>query len=285
MAIALTAYAATFKTIYSFTGGGDGRKPVAGLVFASNGFLYGTTSAGGAHHRGTVFRINPVTGKLTTLHAFSGPDGETPLAGLVADRFGSLYGTTSAGGEKSQAAFVAPAGTIFKIGPTGRLTTLYTFSGWFCGFTCPTNPPPQDGDGGNPKSDLVLRAGALYGTGAQPNLVSSVGWVFKFSLKPPNLKILFNFVSDEGNWPFGALPLAGVAFDKAGNIYGTTLDGPATGGWRRRGISARAKTAHSRSCTALAPAAASTGDIRWAICCSWTVRFKARRLVRSSRSI
>ena len=72
-----------------------------------SGNLYGTTSQGGAHSKGTVFRLAP-TGKLTVLHSFSGPDGATPLAGLIRNAAGTLYGTASTGGAHGR-------GTVYRI--------------------------------------------------------------------------------------------------------------------------------------------------------------------------
>jgi len=91
----------TLTTLHSFDGT-DGATPVAGLVQATNGDLYGTTSSGGANDDGTVFKITP-TGTLTRLHSFDGTDGETPVAGLVQATNGDLYGTTSSGGPTTMA--------------------------------------------------------------------------------------------------------------------------------------------------------------------------------------
>jgi uncharacterized repeat protein (TIGR03803 family) len=96
-------------TLHVFTGGADGGLPYARLVF-EKGALYGTTSSGGAHGQGTVFKVDPTTHVLTTLHAFSGADGANPQAGLVFDTTGALYGTTSAGGSSN-------LGTVFKLVP------------------------------------------------------------------------------------------------------------------------------------------------------------------------
>ena len=113
--------AQTFTTLFKFDGT-DGGQPQATLVQATNGALYGTTSAGGASNVGTVFKITP-GGRLTTLHSFCSQtnctDGVAPN-GLVQATAGDLYGTTSRGG-------VNGYGTVFKITPSGTLTTLYSF--------------------------------------------------------------------------------------------------------------------------------------------------------------
>jgi uncharacterized repeat protein (TIGR03803 family) len=120
----------TFTTLYNFcseAGCTDGENPHAALVQAANGDFYGTTFNGGTNSGGTVFKITP-GGTLTTLYrfcaqAFPCPDGGGPIAGLVQAANGDLYGTAS-GGCGPQC---SSDGTIFKITPTGALTTIYSF--------------------------------------------------------------------------------------------------------------------------------------------------------------
>jgi uncharacterized repeat protein (TIGR03803 family) len=97
--------------LHRFTGtGGDGACPDAGVVSDGAGNFYGTTSGGGAHGFGTVFKVTK-TGTETVLYSFSGKaDGATPWAGLIRDEAGNLYGTTNAGGTFG-------AGTVFKLAP------------------------------------------------------------------------------------------------------------------------------------------------------------------------
>ncbi|MGC9237993.1 MAG: choice-of-anchor tandem repeat GloVer-containing protein, partial [Thiomonas sp.] len=98
------------SVLHSFGAGTDGNTPYAGLVMDASGNLYGTTSSGGANGYGTVFKIT-TAGVESVLHSFgSGTDGNTPLAGLVMDASGNLYGTTDAGGANNN-------GTVFKITP------------------------------------------------------------------------------------------------------------------------------------------------------------------------
>src|SRR5258708_2292758 len=110
--------------LHSFSGSpSEGGVPFAGLVQGSDGNFYGTTALGGAHVKGTVFKID-ATGSLTTLHSFSGSphDGANPVAGLVQGSDGNFYGTTAFGGAHVK-------GTIFNIDATGSLTTLHSFTG------------------------------------------------------------------------------------------------------------------------------------------------------------
>ena len=120
----------TLTTLYSFclqSGCPDGELPLSGLVQGTNGYLYGTTAAGGANgNLGTVFKITP-SGTLTTVYSFCSQsgcaDGDDPVAGLVQATDGNFYGTTDYGG----AGKYGSGGTVFKITPSGKLTTLYSF--------------------------------------------------------------------------------------------------------------------------------------------------------------
>ena len=156
----ITVSAQTLTTLHSFNGG-DGRSPEAALVQGSDGNFYGTTLLGGAHLKGTVFKIDP-TGSLTTLHSFSGSpnDGANPVAGLVQGSDGNFYGTTALGG-------VHVKGTVFNIDATGSLTTLHSFSG-------------SPGEGAVPFAGLVQGSdGNFYGTTALGG-AHGEGTVFKF---------------------------------------------------------------------------------------------------------
>ena len=104
------APAQTFTVLYAFTGGADGREPYATLVLDNTGNLYGTTYAGGAFDKGTVFKVDN-SGKETVLHSFAAtPDGAYPLAGLLIGSEGSFYGTTEGGGSGGY-------GVVWKIAP------------------------------------------------------------------------------------------------------------------------------------------------------------------------
>jgi uncharacterized repeat protein (TIGR03803 family) len=120
--------------------------------------MYGTMSAGGRNGGGTVYSLTenptkPENWQIRVLHAFSGPDGSGPLAGLSSDAVGNLYGTTSQGGEWG-------CGTVFKLSPQPdnrwKFALLYSFN--------PYNEA-TGGDGCWPSSGVVLdAAGNLYGT-------------------------------------------------------------------------------------------------------------------------
>jgi uncharacterized repeat protein (TIGR03803 family) len=187
--------------LYSFTGGADGSGPQAGLVIDKKGNLYGTTSYGGASGAGAVFKVTP-SGKETVLYSFSGgTDGAYPIAGLVFDKKGSLYGTTWVGGASS-------GGTVFKVTPSGKETVLHSFTG---------NP-----DGAYPFSSTLVfdTKGNVYGTTNAGGI--NVGTVFKVT---PSGKetVLYSFTGGAD----ASGPQAGLVFDKKGNLYGTTYAGGA----------------------------------------------------------
>ena len=123
-----TVAAQELTTLYPFTGtgSGDGAYPNAGLIADPAGNLYGTTQVGGADPScnqapgcGTVFQLT-ASGTLTVLHSFTGSDGASPEAGLLADAAGNLYGTTHSGGAATSC--VQGCGTVFELTVPASLT-------------------------------------------------------------------------------------------------------------------------------------------------------------------
>jgi uncharacterized repeat protein (TIGR03803 family) len=198
--------------VYSFcskTGCKDGAGPNAALVQATDGNFYGTTTYGGANDGGEVFKITP-SGMQTVVYNFcsktSCADGRNPYAALVQATDGSFYGTTVSGGAKSVC--VGGCGTVFKITPSGTLTTLHNF---------------DSTDGKNPYAGLVQATdGNFYGTtfygGAHRE-----GEVFKIT-PSGMLTVLYSFCSIR-YCPDGFNPYAGLVQATDGNFYGTTLYG------------------------------------------------------------
>ena len=206
----------TLTTLYSFcsqTNCTDGQDPYAGLVQSADGDFYGTTYSGGANGHGTVFKITP-SGTLTTLYSFCSQgvypnctDGYYPRAGLVQAANGDLYGTTPGGGPGT----CSPpgCGTVFKITPSGTLTTLHSFNGT---------------DGSAPYAGLVQATdGDLYGTTDLGGANGSNGTVFKIT-PSGTLTMLYSFCSQSGCTD-GINPHAGLVQDTNGDFYGTTVDG------------------------------------------------------------
>jgi uncharacterized repeat protein (TIGR03803 family) len=108
--------------LHSFTRGVDGGYPWAGLIRDSKGNLYGTTQQGGTNDTGTVYEITP-SGTETVIYSFGLiPDGNYPLAPLLLDKDGNLYGATVVGGTYN-------SGTVFEVSPSGQETMLWSFNG------------------------------------------------------------------------------------------------------------------------------------------------------------
>jgi uncharacterized repeat protein (TIGR03803 family) len=190
--------AQTFTTLATFDGS-NGSYSLAPLVQGTDGNLYGTTNEGGAKGLGTTFRITPDR-RLMLLHSFctapSCSDGKEPDAALTQAPDGNLYGTTESGGNG-----LYGAGTIFKITPTGKLTTLYKFG-----------------------SSSLIQAidGNVYGT-IEGGGANGFGTVFKITPRG-NVITLYNFCS-QPNCADGSLPRAGLLEGADGNLYGTTYGG------------------------------------------------------------
>ena len=182
---------------------------------ATDGNFYGTTYEGGAVDYGTVFKITPA-GTLTTLYSFCSKtncaDGYIPYATLVQATDGNFYGTTTQG----DGAY-GNGGTVFKITPSGALTTLYSFCAQ-AGCT----------DGTVPQSALVQASdGNFYGTTQEAggtncaNNPNHCGTVFKIT-PAGELTTLHRFDYSDGKWP-----IAGLVQATDGNFYGTTYTGGA----------------------------------------------------------
>jgi len=133
------------KVLYSFAGGTSDGCDVFGTPFMdAEGNLYGTANACGSAHVGIVWKVSQ-KGKETVLHNFTAgsSDGAEPIAGVIMDANGNLYGDTYQGGS-------ANLGTVYKLNKTGKVTLLHTFTG-------------PDGD--YPYSGVIRdSAGNLYGT-------------------------------------------------------------------------------------------------------------------------
>lgn len=212
---AIGSSAQTLTTLASFNKS-NGSGPYTGpLAQGVDGNFYGTTVYGGTncypYGCGTVFKLSP-QGTLTTLYSFCAQsnctDGIYPYGGLVLGIDGNLYGTTSEGGTNIH------AGTIFKISPTGKLTTIYSFCAQ---INCT--------DGNYPTGRLVQGAdGNFYGTTFSGGLkdaqycASGCGTVFEVTPKG-TLTLLHSFAGFDTE---GSNPNAGLVQGKNGAFYGTT---------------------------------------------------------------
>jgi uncharacterized repeat protein (TIGR03803 family) len=205
----------TLTTLYTFCaqdGCPDGQYPF-GLIQASNGDFFGTTTQGGVNNAGTIFELSQ-SGVFTTLYEFcveSGcADGQSP-SGIIQAANGDFYGTTSAGGT-TPCPFSGGCGTFFKLTAGGTLTSLYSFCS-------------QAGcaDGANPYAGPTQASnGNFYGTtshgGANPNS----GTVFTIT-QDGNLDTLYSFCSQ--NACADGYQASGVVEGTDGSLFGTNEQG------------------------------------------------------------
>ncbi len=211
------------KVLHSFTpSNGDGADPYGGLIMDASGNLYGTTIGGGPGNGGTVFELVKSSGySEQLLHSFTnsegvgGADGADPVAALVMDGSGNLYGTTTYGGTNNY-------GTVFELvnsSGTYSENVLYNF------------PSEYPSDGGFVSSLIMDGSGNLYGT-AQYGGTDNQGTVFELvnSSGGYSEKVLYSFTGGDFPGPDGAEPFAGLIMDVSGNLYGTTSFGGTVNG-------------------------------------------------------
>lgn len=229
---------AQYSVLYSFGSvANDGNFPNGGLLFDSAGNIYGTTQRGGAGSScnfgcGSIFELSPSadgTWSETVLYSFCSladcADGRAPAAGLISDASGNLYGTTTLGGTSTKCG--GGCGTVFELSPPtvpGGSWTEAVLLSFLTGLN----------DGANPNGRLTWDAeGNLYGTTLEGGL--GVGSVFELSPVQGAGWAAYNlyaFCADgPPKCPDGFAPMAGVSFDKSGNLYGTNSQGGAEGDW------------------------------------------------------
>ena len=208
----------TETVLYSFCSQAncsDGSEPWGGsLIFDGSGDLYGTTTGGGVGTGcggeggcGAVFRLAP-DGTETVLYSFCASGncsgGDFPLAGLIMDGAGNLYGTT--------ADAHGAAGVVFELAPGGTETVLHTFTG--------------GSDGAAPEAGVIMdSAGNLYGTteyGGNTGCFEHEGCGTVFQLAPNGVETQLNVFKSQKK---GVYPVAGLVADSQGNLYGTASNG------------------------------------------------------------
>ena len=238
----------TESVLHSFTGGKDGKNPSGPVVVDSEGNLYGTTQGGGANGYGVVFELKHVGDRWVekVLHNFrGGSDGQFPIAGVIRDKAGNLYGTTYNGfnpatvfklsesehGWAERVIYrVATSGAGLTMDASGNIflatywlvlklskddedhwaaTVIHTFTGY-----------PTDGYWASSRP-VFDRAGNLYGA----TTAGGLGTGLVYQLIPDKdgtwgERILHYFIGPDGNSPAGDILLGA-----AGNIYGTTAWG------------------------------------------------------------
>jgi len=142
------------------------------------------------------------------LYAFQGgDDGLGPVGRLIMDSAGDLYGITNGGGGGTGCEGGFGCGTIFKLAPDGTESVKYAFAG--------------GSDGAGPDGGLIADGvGDFYGTTSGGGNAND-GTVFEFSAGGAE-SILYAF---KGGTSDGIEPAGGLALDKKGNLYGTTVFG------------------------------------------------------------
>jgi len=198
------------SVVYAFPGNEGGQYSYnAGLLAGVDGHLFGTTTYGGGHGVGVLFDFDPRTGNeqvLYTFDTFTTSGFGQPNGSLIRDPVGNFYGTTFIG----QADQGFGYGVVYKVDSAGRAQVLHNFT--------------NGADGGNPYAGVIRDAkGNLYGTASGGGAASS-GVVFK--IDPTGKEtVLYTFTGGAD----GGLPFSALICDPAGNLYGTTEIGGASG--------------------------------------------------------
>jgi len=218
-----------FTPLYSFHDSSDGNGPMSKVTVGPDGALYGTTPSGGGtgcggQGCGIVFKLTPPASFCqnilcswteTVIHRFDDNPAQAslPLAAVVFDSAGNLYGTAGSGGG---GCYNYGCGVVYEMTQSGgswNFNVIYDFS---------------SGDGALPFAGVTLdAAGNLYGTTAYGGpyafgnvyrlLRSAGGWTYTS---------LYSFTDGDD----GAMPTSEVVLDQAGNIYGDDTQGGASGG-------------------------------------------------------
>lgn len=199
--------------LHKFGDGADGAAPWSPLVFDSTGHLYGTTRIGGDLNLGTVYKLTrQSTGVWTStvLHSFQGgTDGLEPLAGVVLDAAGNVYGVSS------QFEGVLPQGTVFKLTAANHYTetVLHRFEGTLKGS-----------DGATPNQLVKDSSGNLFGT-TEFGGFDNAGTIFKLTKESTGFgyAIEYDFIGDQINSTDGEFPQAPMTFGPNGELFGTSL--------------------------------------------------------------
>ena len=203
-------YASAPTTVVSFNIA-DGVDPHAGLIADANGDLFGTTALGGANGDGTVFEIAKTAGGYastpTTLVSFNERNGSDPIASLIADSNGDLFGTTANGGANGD-------GTVFEIAKTagGYASTPTTL----VSFNHANGAVPEAGLIADAKGDLLgaTEGGGANGDGAVFEIAKTAGGY----ASTPTTLVSFNKTNGPG-------PTGSLIADSNGDLFGTSGGG------------------------------------------------------------
>lgn len=246
-----------FVDLHDFGAGSDGTYPLASVTFDGSGNMYGTASDGGAHGYGMVWEIT-AAGSYADLHDFgAGQDGTNPQCAVTMDRQGNLYGATPYGGVNGK-------GMVWEISSSGNYLDLHDFGATATDGTSPEASVTLDsagnlygtansggadgngtvweitsagsyldrhdfgsvaGDGTGPQAGVTLDGSRnLYGS-AYTGGANKGGMIWEITTSGKYVDLHdFGSITDDGT-----LPIAGVAVDSLGNLYGTASQGGAHG--------------------------------------------------------
>jgi uncharacterized repeat protein (TIGR03803 family) len=203
--LSVAAFGQTVNEVFAFSNANSSGTPAGSPVQGRDGKLYGATNGFGQTvvTDGTVFRLS-TGGRWSSLHSFTGSDGQNPSAGLILAIDGNYYGTAQYGGS-------AGWGVLFRVTPSGTFTVLYQFTGGT--------------DGGHPASALIQASdGNLYGT-TFPGTVDD-GTVYKYVLSTGTFATILSLNQDQSQGRQISAPVVQAA---DGSLYGTAIFGGANG--------------------------------------------------------
>jgi uncharacterized repeat protein (TIGR03803 family) len=204
------------SVIYRFTGKADGAFP-QDLIADNAGNIYGAT--GGSYSQGnagTIFKMT-TAGAMTVLYTLpGGTAGNSPRWRLLRSASGTFYGVTQFGGDTNCPVASSGCGVVFMLSPAGKETVLHMFN-------------QQANDGLEPSGGTMDAAGNLYGATFYGGTINSTctfgcGVVYKIAGNG-KYSVLYDFTGGNDGW----IPTGGLTPDGAGNLYGTTVNGGASG--------------------------------------------------------
>jgi uncharacterized repeat protein (TIGR03803 family) len=209
---AVSSYGATFNgggvmaiptagsptLVAAFAGGNhEGLDPTGPVVADADGFLYGATAEGGEYGRGVLYRVSRTDDRFNVLYTFTGRgDGSAPTE-LVQAADGAMYGTTDSGD--------GHGGTVFRVGRSGALTTLFVFR--------------RDPDGRNPGALVVGPDGSLYG---RTRFGGQHGWGTAFRVSPSGAMTVLSQFPPPPALPAMTSSNSPFALGLDGQFYGVT---------------------------------------------------------------
>ncbi len=189
--------------LHSFGAAGDGQAPFGSLIEASDGNLYGMTSAGGAYSSGIAFRMT-LQGAESLLHSFgAGADGANPAGSLIQGSDGNFYGLTRDGGAYG-------TGALIEFSADGTESVRVSLG--------------AGADGANPFGDLLLGSDGNFYALTRNGGANGMGTVLQISSAGTEA-VLYSF----GASPDGAAPYGSLTETPDGSLYGMTSGGGSGG--------------------------------------------------------